>query len=81
MKAVDDQVPFNLIKAFAHSILEGNEIYCNLSNANNLQDVNLSIPDAIRAVRVYTRGLKEWVRHLKPFSYTILLNRLSLGQK
>lgn len=63
MKASGDQVSFKLIKAFAESILEGNKIYCTLSNAKQLQDINLSIPDAIRAVRVNTRGLKEWVRN------------------
>lgn len=81
MNAVDDQLPFNLIKAFARSILEGNEIYCNLSNANKLQDVNLSIPDAIRAVRVYTRALKEWVRNLKILQPYDPLNRLSLSNE
>lgn len=61
MKAVEDQVPFKLIKAFAVSILEGNEIYCSMNNANKLQDTNLSIPDAIHAARAHSRGLKEWV--------------------
>lgn len=54
-------MPYNLVKAFAEAILEGNETYCNLSNTNQLEDVNLSIPDAIHAVKVCSRGLKEWV--------------------
>lgn len=78
MKAIEDQVPFNLIKAFAESILEGNETYYNISNANKLKDVNLSIPDAIRAVRVYSRGLREWVRNYffvhEIYSIVLLLN-------
>lgn len=53
---------FELVNAFAKSILDGNEIYCRMSNTNELQDPNLSIPDAIRAVRGFSRGLKEWVR-------------------
>lgn len=66
MKAIQDQVPFDLIAAFAESILQGNKIYCNMSNAKKLQDINFSVPDAIRAVGKYLRGLNEWVGCRQP---------------
>lgn len=68
MKAVEDQVPYKLIRAFAESILEGNAIYCSMSSANKVQDTNLSIPDAIHGARDYSKGLKEWVCHGNRFS-------------
>lgn len=62
MEAVQDQVPFNLVVAFAESILDGNEIYCNLVTTNKLRDINLSVPEGICAVGSYLRGLNEWVK-------------------
>ncbi|KAG4069623.1 hypothetical protein HA402_014646 [Bradysia odoriphaga] len=60
MKAVQDQLPFDLISVFAESILDGNKIYCTMSNAKKLRDINFSVPDAICAVGKYLRGLNEW---------------------
>lgn len=62
MKVVGDQLSFDLVKSFAESIVEGNEIYFNLKKSNKLEDVNFSIPDAIRALKMCcSKGLKEWV--------------------
>ncbi|KAJ6625048.1 hypothetical protein Bhyg_17144 [Pseudolycoriella hygida] len=64
MQAVNDQAPSQLVNVFAESILDGNAIYCNMSSVNKSVDVNLSIPEAIHAVKTakpFSSGLREWV--------------------
>lgn len=62
MDAFDSLLPFDVVKVFAESIVEGNQIYNELRDGQQLLNVNLTIPEAMDAIaKRNLRNLIEWV--------------------
>lgn len=61
MESYKNLLPYGLVKLFAESIIDGNEIYCRLSNTNQLPNINLNIPEAKMVAGEKINIIEEWV--------------------
>lgn len=50
-----------VIYAFAVSILEGNDIHDNLRKSGHLENINLTVPEAIQSAGRRLKDIIEWV--------------------
>lgn len=52
----------SVVQAFAFSILEGNDIHDYLRSSGTLENINLTVPEAIQSAGKHVQDIKEWVR-------------------
>lgn len=53
-------LPQIVLRAFARSILEGNDIHQEMRNRGSLQHINLTIPEAIEGTKKKVKNIIEW---------------------
>lgn len=58
-------MPHDIVIAFGLGIARGNYTYGKFSNSGSLVDVNLSIPEAMKAAEEHITKLQEWVNKNK----------------
>jgi len=58
---IDQPLSRMLVTSLAEAIVEGNDIHENLCKRGELFDVDMTVPEAIRAVRFKYPSLTEWI--------------------
>lgn len=56
-----------MVYIFGYSMLQGNKIYEMLKSRGILEDVNLTVPEAIKYAGIHAAGLVEWVKNKTHF--------------
>lgn len=63
MNMKEIRLPFEVVRRFAESILQGNAIYNQLAMEGKLSHICLNIPEALRSSAHITGAhIEEWVR-------------------
>lgn len=57
----NNQLPDLLVRCYAESLIEGNEVYGQLVEQQKLTHVNLNIPEAMEAAKHKLANIMEWV--------------------